>query len=392
MGGKARIHRKTGVAMIPMLALIVAVLVPQGALATSAAPGVQTVRIGPARTFHLPPGSSSPPALSQATRAQLEAGLKRMNRHPTLGVGAPRANTAPSVPPTTTALKPFSAPRAVPQPSNPNAFSVFRTGFPPGQAITAPQGAPQNPSEVDEPSVSNNGNVVFYTGNWYDAESTDSGRTWGYVDPYAAFPSADHGFCCDQHTIYDPTTNITVWALLYSPQTTSQPNPGLNTLRLAVADGQAGLSAGTWHTYDILSSGFPDGQSGWIDYPQLAITSTYLYVTFNRFRGGASDPGCYSAGTICNQEDSIALRIPLATLAAAGSLTYQMTANVCSSADCVDTLTPVQQAGTVMYFAAHGGSTTLPRIRPPCGSMSGRMRPAPARCATMWPTRADSST
>src|ERR1700720_2168411 len=40
-----------------------------------------------------------------------------------------------------------------------------------------------NAGNVGEPSVSVNGEVVFYTGNWYAAVSTDGGNTFKFIDP-----------------------------------------------------------------------------------------------------------------------------------------------------------------------------------------------------------------
>jgi hypothetical protein len=39
-------------------------------------------------------------------------------------------------------------------------------------------------SNVGEPSVASNGDVVFYTGNWYAALSTDGGSTFQFIDPF----------------------------------------------------------------------------------------------------------------------------------------------------------------------------------------------------------------
>ena len=36
---------------------------------------------------------------------------------------------------------------------------------------------------VDEPSVSNNGQRILVTGNWYASRSLDNGTTWDYLNP-----------------------------------------------------------------------------------------------------------------------------------------------------------------------------------------------------------------
>src|SRR5437588_788997 len=49
-------------------------------------------------------------------------------------------------------------------------------------------GQQQLASNVGEPSVAINGDVVMYTGNWYAARSIDGGRTFEFIDPFTAFP------------------------------------------------------------------------------------------------------------------------------------------------------------------------------------------------------------
>ena len=70
-------------------------------------------------------------------------------------------------------------------------------------------------STVGEPSLSNAGDSIFFTGNWYAAQSSDDGSTWTHVDPFSTLPSVDGGFCCDQTTIYIPKVDVTVWILQY---------------------------------------------------------------------------------------------------------------------------------------------------------------------------------
>ena len=36
---------------------------------------------------------------------------------------------------------------------------------------------------VDEPSISNNGQQILVTGNWYASRSLDNGATWDYMSP-----------------------------------------------------------------------------------------------------------------------------------------------------------------------------------------------------------------
>ncbi|HET8630233.1 MAG TPA: InlB B-repeat-containing protein [Thermomicrobiales bacterium] len=192
-------------------------------------------------------------------------------------------------------------------------------------------------ASANEPSVSSDGNTIFYTGNWYAAVSTDAGSSFTYLNPYTDFPAAYGGFCCDQVTIYDPSRNITVWELQYETDAS-----GNNIQRLAVAHGQGGVAGNTWTYWDITAqlAGYPAGYS--LDYPHLALSANDLYLSTNVFANG-------SASSVA----SVLYRFPLSDLAAGGTLHYD---NFIST---LDTLTPVEGATTTMYFGAHVSTSTL---------------------------------
>jgi len=339
--------------------------------------GVHRATVGPAQVFTLP-RSSVPPNRSIEQQAQLDAAARGMNRHrvvaptltaPTLlspgGGGNARALTSPG------GAGNFTAPtggggnfRVPPSDIPPSTFTIFRQSSPPGQALPNTPSGRWNPSDTDEPSVSNNGSAVFYTGNWYAAESPDSGLNWTYIDPVARFPTADGGFCCDQNTIYDPVNNITIWELLYLPVRTG-PTAGNNRVRLAVANGQAGVNSNVWHTFDITTTDVAAPTGSWLDYPQLGLSQNNLFLTLNGFQGPTTDPGCYSSTSQCIQVNSYAVRMPLTSLAGTGMLPILTYTSHCL-AFCLDTLTPVQQVQSTMYLGAHGGGavpdTTILRV------------------------------
>src|SRR3984893_2423749 len=84
-------------------------------------------------------------------------------------------------------------------------------------ALTEP-GQNHVAGNVGEPSLSVNGDVVFYTGNWYAAISSDGGNTFKFIDPKGMAQPADPPemtFCCDQVVNYMPSIDTFVWLLQY---------------------------------------------------------------------------------------------------------------------------------------------------------------------------------
>jgi hypothetical protein len=136
-------------------------------------------------------------------------------------------------------------------------------------------------SHVCEPSVAINGDVVFYTGNWFAAVSTDAGTTFKYVDPYTTFPNPPGmGFCCDQVVNYVASIDTFVWLLQYSADAS-----GKNIQRIAYAT-TARVRTGTWRFFDITPQSLGLGPKIWLDFPDLAVGQNMLYMTTNCFAGG----------------------------------------------------------------------------------------------------------
>jgi hypothetical protein len=187
--------------------------------------------------------------------------------------GAREVRVAPSVGGT-----PTNTARSSRIPSAPNDFRAFRaTGL---VYPTLPLYA--TAADVDEPSVSNLGNVVFYTGNKYAVESTDSGHSFTYISPFSFF-TAPGGFCCDQVTISESTQSLTAWEL-QGCQVLGGPdvcNSGDNTVRLAFTNSLANLAADNWYWWDFTAQtfGFPEGYH--LDYSHLALGANSLYWTVN---------------------------------------------------------------------------------------------------------------
>jgi hypothetical protein len=154
-------------------------------------------------------------------------------------------------------------------------------------------------SAVGESSLGSMGNnTIFYTANWFAARSTDGGSSFTYISPYTTFPSINGGFCCDQVVQYAQNQDMLIWSLLYVPDSTS------GTLRIATAVGSTNVANNSWIYWDWDPQKFGFASGNWLDFPNLTIGSTNLYVTANVF-------------SISNNifTGSVIFRIPLSQLA-----------------------------------------------------------------------------
>lgn len=192
-------------------------------------------------------------------------------------------------------------------------------------------------STVGEPTLGNNGSQIFYAGNWYAARSLDNASSWAYINPYAAFPSADGGiFCCDQTLIYDPTRDLTIWLLQYEKRNNT------NTLRVAIKKGTGG---GICDFYHDLRPGDVNAawSTEWFDYNSAALSNNYLYITTNSF--GDATTGW---------RRSVVFRINLDNLAGGGALSYNYFSTTANGS-----LRCTQGAREAMYFGSHNGPSQL---------------------------------
>ncbi|MDE3168436.1 MAG: hypothetical protein KGN36_21720, partial [Acidobacteriota bacterium] len=199
--------------------------------------------------------------------------------------------------------------------------------------LTAP-GAQNTAASVDEPSVSMNGQVVFYTGNWYAAVSTDAGKTFSYLNPATAFQQFDppgSSFCCDQVVQYIPALDTFVWLLQYGPDT------GDNIQRLAFAK-SADVAAKRWKLFDITTAAI-GAQGAFMDFPDLAVGASCLYMTTNVFPA--------------NGVGNAVVRIPFS-----GISSGKITIKTFLSFD-YNSFRVTQNSGATAYFAAHKDSSTL---------------------------------
>lgn len=207
-------------------------------------------------------------------------------------------------------------------------------------------------SVVGEPSVSTRGQETIFTGNWYAAFSTDGGATFDCVDAGETFQLSPRGqeFCCDQVVTYSPRHDVMIWLLQYSRWAGPRPNQvsAENIHRLAVATGDD-IRAQRWRFYDLSPSLLGGSASEWFDYPDLAISDGFLYLTSNAFATGGN--GAFTR--------SVAARFPLSQL----SRYEALDAEHVTPPD-AGTLKLVRGAASAMYFATHvrAGSAQYVRV------------------------------
>jgi hypothetical protein len=174
-----------------------------------------------------------------------------------------------------------------------------------------PQDRPKDTSIVDHFPPDPSGDdteqgVVLYTGNEYICYSNDKGKTFEMLANTAvidnSFAGGEHG---DQVMLFIPGFQCFVWYLQYDPDPITKDG----AFRIAVAKVEDLKSAvkGVWHVYDWVSSDFKlPGVN--FDYPDMATTDNFLYVTT-----GTDDQG------------RIVMRFPLGDLAAARPVSARYT-------------------------------------------------------------------
>ena len=151
----------------------------------------------------------------------------------------------------------------------PNDFAFFR------DTVMDDTFTNNSTSSTNEPSLGMGCGDVLYVGNWYASLSTDYGQTYSFIDPATFFPSANAGFLrCDQVAYYEPTRGLMFWYLQYRADAAG------NSIRLAVTDDPANIATNVW-TYTMTPQDFGYDTGVWFDFPDLAVSNNYLYITTN---------------------------------------------------------------------------------------------------------------
>jgi hypothetical protein len=161
-----------------------------------------------------------------------------------------------------------------------------------------------NVFSIMDASVSNKNDTVFYTGNIYTARSLDGGISWEFASPLEIMGDA----CCDQISYYAPKYDIFIWYIQGKEKEFDSPGPvllGENRIKIGISS-----DAKTWKYLIFkpsdINSTLKHHSS---DYPYLAVTDKYLYISMNLAK---REP--FSDKELVGP---IVLRISLADLAAA---------------------------------------------------------------------------
>ena len=203
---------------------------------------------------------------------------------------------------------------------------------------------PSNTVSVLEPAVANKDKFIFYTGNWFSANSIDGGSSWRYVTPFSVM----RDYVSDADTIYDPIHKIFIWYMQgidKNPDRKDPPEVQRAQRDLSVGENHMtiGISrdASNWWFYGLKPTDLNSTWTGYFsDYPYLALGNKYLYISMNMIPPG-------------NFVRPVILRISLDDLANEIGPTISYYNDPKDEVENIFTFTPVQGATDTMYWAVH---------------------------------------
>jgi hypothetical protein len=328
---------------------------PDGTISTS---GSRTV--SPTGRLQLP-RSGRPAEHSEAREREQKAAQAQSvaaNRYTTPeGPGAQLLNSRPTIPQAETPRPRRAAPEApVVPPGQKVPDRDLREFMPqaPSDVVVTKHSLAAGPNRLhlNEPSASENRQGFFWAPyNLHVGRSLNGGSTWDFIDPAGVSQINGMSVCCHQDTIYDPSRDLTVWAVQYA----ASPTAG-NAVRVIIFDGAQQLANLSFDFYDFTAEthcGGNDQDGDWLDRPQLALGNDNLYVAINAFRSLSApiSPGGFRCTTM--------LRLPIQTLKNAGLLTYSFHSEGHTDTGQFFSFTPVQGATSTMYWAHHLNNTTM---------------------------------
>jgi hypothetical protein len=159
-----------------------------------------------------------------------------------------------------------------------NNTSVFNAGVPP-----------------DPNAAAEGGGVVIQTFNTGVSYSIDGGQTFTFVNLFnpvpgepgrnSFFPQSDGGLCCDQVVIYDPGSGLFFWNEQYWPINnaagTGIAQPDRERIAWATPAAIKANFYDAWTYVDLTATGIGAAKNEWVDYPDLAVSTTDTYLYFD---------------------------------------------------------------------------------------------------------------
>ncbi|MEZ5965386.1 MAG: hypothetical protein R3F56_16255 [Planctomycetota bacterium] len=207
-----------------------------------------------------------------------------------------------------------------------------------------------------EPTATLSRDTAFVTANTWGAVSVDAGSSWTFVNPGTLFPAIDAGVCCDQRVLRDPRNDLTIWFIQYGRSSLT----GRGSVRVAVAVGRDDLRDQIWFSWVFDPQMFNQPSSRWFDFPDVAVTNTFLYLTSNVFDFSG------------NNTNSVVWRVPLTDLAQGNRLTAQWATRQAPGSSSFlgssGSYRFTQGAGGTMYWGGHEDTATLRIYRMPDNS------------------------
>jgi hypothetical protein len=197
-------------------------------------------------------------------------------------------------------------------------------------------GYPTEPSGASATIAKTGQTVVLITANSDAVYSINGGSTFTKLNPTTIFNNkVAGGFCCDQIVQYVPSIDRFVWLMQFNRAKVNGQEVG-NLQRLAVARPEDIVTDAmtAWTYWDLTSADFGLGTQ-WMDYPDLAVGTNNLYISFDAFGTGGL----------------MVVRVPLKELAAGGTINFRYTNPASLDSDWGAHL--VQSPLTTIYWAGH---------------------------------------
>ena len=265
---RGRLYALIAVTALPLLISGLYAAVPGSATSTAPA-GVQSAAV---HTGQVAPGTVVQAATSTKPFVPTAAQNAARARDMKLLGSLPK----PPIGPHTTAANVAKLRGAQTSPSTsrvgPGAFNIFKDSTIPAQCPGCGQ------ATVNEPDTANSGQYFLQTSNWNIAYTTNGGvssPTWLYQNPY----SLSSGFCCDQAVTLVPNRNRFVYEGL------TLGSGSQNGFTIATARSTTPTS---WCVYHFNSASFGGTAGELLDYPKIAYSNNYLYVTWNRYNAAGN--------------------------------------------------------------------------------------------------------